>query len=196
MKRTNSFEIVGIGDFDEYPAKAEEVEFEPMTKDRIPLVKKQVQRGTPSEYAWMDKDGKVYANNDVWWDIKGKLVQKVERTDKVTAFKYVEAKDIKPLSMDTSFLEPRNDTTRNKLSELIKDGKALKFSYKKSSVGLKWTTGMLFEEDGEFVLLTGRGDRKKALEMFKGNKKNSKKGKAMPGEVVVSSADEVAPDLD
>jgi len=195
MRRTNSFEIVGIGEFDEFPAKAEEIEYPAMSKEREPLSKKMVTKGVSSEYAWMDRNGKVYPENDVWYEINGKLVQKVDRTKKVTAFKYVEAKDIKPLTMDSSFLLAKTETARQRLTELIKDGKALKFSYKKSSVGRKWTTAYLFEDEGELVMLTGRGDRKKALEMFKANKKQSK-GKDMPGEIVVSAADEVAPDLD
>lgn len=198
MRRTHSFEIVGIGQFDEYPAHEKDIEYPTTTKDGKPLVKKLLTKGMPSEYGWMDNEGKVYSDGEVYREVNNHLVQKVKRTERVNKFKYIRKDEISPLDMSTSFLEPANQTTKDALKNLLKDGMALKFQYKKSSVGFKWVKAFIFEEDGEFIMVTGSGDKRMALELFKANKqaKVSSGAGDMPGEVVVVSADEVEPDID
>ena len=194
MRRTHSFEIIGMGEFDEFPAKVKEQEYQSVNKSGVPVVKKILTQGNSSEYAWFDAEGKTYSKEEVFFDVNGKFVQKVNRTEKVPTYKIVSASEaMELLESDTSFLLPRNETTLKHFRELVKEGQAIKFAYKKSSVGFKWVNAFAFEINGELVMLTGLGKRSEALEQFKGSRKNSKS--VMP-EIVEVSADEVAPNLD
>jgi hypothetical protein len=194
MRRTHSFEIVGIGEFDEFPAKVKEQEYQSVNKNGEPIVKKILTQGNNSEYGWMDANGKVYRKEEVFYNVNGKFVQKVNRTDKVPAYKIVNITDaVELLESDTSFLLPRNETTLKQFNEICPEGKALKFVYKKSSVGFKWVNAFVFQISGELCMLTGLGKRTDALEQFKLSRKKAKE--TMP-EVVEVSADEVAPNLD
>lgn len=192
MRRTHSFEIVGIGEFDEYPAKVKETEYVSVNKEGVPIVKKVLTQGNSSEYAWFDANGKVYPKEEVFYNLNGKFVQKVNRTDKVPNYKVVDvAEALQLLESDTSFLLPRNQTTLQHIKELIPSGKALKFVYKKSSTGFKWVNAFIFETNDELCMLTGLGKRNEALEQFKASKKQAKEN--MPETIV--NADEVEPDL-
>jgi len=194
MRRTHSFEIVGIGEFDEFPAKAKDTEYPCVNKNGMPIVKKVLTQGNSSEYGWLDADGKVYRKDEVFYNLNGKFVQKVDRTEKVPVYQLTgvsEATEL--LESDTSFLLPRNETTLKHFKEIVPEGKALKFAYKKSSVGFKWVNAFVFEINGELCMLTGLGKRTTALEQFKANKKKAKD--SMP-DIVEVSADEVTPTLD
>lgn len=196
MKRTHSFEIVGIGEFNEFPAKVKESEYPSVSKSGEPLVKKQVQVGIPSEYAYMDKNGVVYEKKDVFYNLNGKLVQKVNRTESISSFKVVEAGEVDNLlESSTSFLLPSNVTTLGNFRQKVGQGMALKFVYKKSSVGFKFVNAYVFEKDNELVMVTGLGNKSKAMEMFKAQlKEMATTGKQT--EVVEVSAEDVAPTLD
>lgn len=194
MRRTHSFELVGIGNFDEFPARVKDKEYPCVNKQGQALVKKVIAQGNSSEYAWFDANGKTYSKEEVFWSVNGKLVQKVNRTEKVSVSKLVpkeEAFDM--LELNTSFLLPQNETTLNAFRAAVPQDQALKFAYKKSSVGFKWVSAFVFELNGELCLLTGSGKRSEAMEQFKSSK--AKAIEAMP-ETVEVSADEVAPDLD
>jgi len=194
MRRTHSFEIVGVGEFDEFPAKVKEQEYQSVNKDGVPVLKKMLTQGNSSEYRWMDVNGKVYRKEEVFYNVNGKFVQKVNRTEKVPTYKIIEATEaMELLESDTSFLLPRNETTLKHFKDICPEGKALKFAYKKSSIGFKWVNAIVFEIKGELCMLTGLGKRTDALEQFKASKKKAKD--SMP-EVVEVSADEVAPNLD
>ena len=193
MKRTHSFEIVGIGEFDEFPAKAKEPEYPSVNKDGLPVVKKILTQGNSSEYGWLDANGKVYSKEEVFYDLNGKLVQKVNRTDKVLKYKIVPITDIELLESDTSFLLPRNSTTLDLFKKFVPVGNAIKFAYKKSSVGLRFVNAIIFMANEELIMITGLGKRSEALEQFKAYRKQSID--TMPESVEVN-ANEVAPDLD
>jgi len=194
MRRTHSFEIVGIGEFDEFPAKVKEQEYTACNKSGIPVVKKVLTQGNSSEYAWFDTEGKIYRKEEVFYNVNGKFVQKVDRTEKVLNNKIVPvAEAMELLESDTSFLLPRNETTLKHFKEICPEGKALKFVYKKSSVGFRWVNAFVFETNGEICMVTGLGKRMDALEQFKASKT---KAKDMMPEIVMVSADEVAPNLD
>lgn len=197
MRRTHSFEIVGVGEFDEYPAKVKDTEYPSVSKEGVALVKKVLTQGNPSEYGWIDINGNTYTKEQVFYNINGKLVQKVNRTDKISQHKIVDVTQaIELLESDTSFLVAKSETALKQFKALVGEGKALKFNYKKSSVGFKWVNAFVFEMNGELVMITGMGNRTQALEQFKANKKAQKESKNGMPDVVEVSADEVSPTLD
>jgi hypothetical protein len=197
MKRTHSFEIVGIGEFDEYPAKVKDAEYPSVSKDGVALVKKVLTQGNSSEYGWLDINGKVYNKEEVFFNINGKLAQKVNRTDKVIQHKIVDVVNaMELLESDTSFLIPKSETALKQFKALVGEGKALKFMYKKSSVGFKFVNAFVFEIGGELVMLTGLGKRSEALEQFKANRKAQKESKSNMPDVVEINANEIMPMLD
>lgn len=197
MKRTHNFEIVGIGTFDEYPAKIKEQEYKAVNKQGGILQKKEITKGMPTEYGWLDKDGKVYRKDEVFYDINGKFVQKVNRTEKVNKFDIVpvsEALDL--LESSTSFLEAQNSTTLKAFDNLVAEGKAIKFVYKKSSTGFKFVKAFIFKMGGELVMVTGIGKKSDMLERFKTNKRIAKESKQEMNEVVEVEADEINVQVD
>jgi|WetSurMetagenome_2_1015567.scaffolds.fasta_scaffold274501_3 hypothetical protein len=201
MKRTHSFEIVGIGEFDEYPAKVKKKEYPSVNKSGVALVKKVIAQGNPSEYGYLDSMGKVYAKEEVFFDLNGKLVQKVGRTEKVSPqnYKIVEQKEVSDLldNISKSFVLPKNETTMKAFKGLVAQDKALKFKYKKSSVGLNWVDSFMFEKDGVLMLYSGEGKESEAVEKFKALQNAVKQNKdIVTDEIVVSNADDVAPQLD
>ena len=168
MNRTHSFELVGIGEFSEVPAKVQSKDYPIVNKLGEALVKKALQVGVPSEFGYMDKNGVVYEKSDVYYNLNGQLVQKVNRTDKVKAFDIVDKSEaMNLLERDTSFLIASSLTALDILKEKIGNDKALKFVYKKSSVGLKFVKAYIYQLDNQLCMITGLGDRNKALEMFK-----------------------------
>lgn len=196
MRKTHSFEIVGIGEFNEYPAKVKEVDYPSVSKSGEALVKKAVQVGIPSEFAYMDKNGVVYEKKDVFYNVNGKLVQKVNRTEKISSFKVVEKGEaMRLLESSTSFLLPSNLTTLELFKKQVGDGMALKFVFKKSSVGFKFVNAYLFEDSNELVMVTGLGNRNTAMELFKA-KRNELGSASGNSEVVEVSAEDVTPTLD
>lgn len=197
MKRTHSFEIVGVGEFDEFPAKVKEAEYPSVNKDGVAVVKKVLTQGNPSEYGWIDINGNTYTKEQIFFNINGKLAQKVNRTEKVTQHKIVDViQAVELLESDTSFLLPKSETALKQFKALVGEGKALKFNYKKSSVGFKFVNAFVYELNGELVMITGLGNRTQALEQFKANKKAQKESKNGMPEVVEINADEVSPTLD
>lgn len=195
MRKTHSFEVLGIGEFNEYPIKVKEDDYLIVNKKGEELVKKTLTIGVPSEYAYMDKSGNIYKKEDVFYDYKGKLVQKIDKTKKVDKFKVVdksEAGDL--LEVSTSFLLPTSDTTMDNFKDKITNEKALKFAYKKSSVGLKQYYAFVYMQDNVLVMVTGLGKRSEAIENFKG-KMNDMINKN-DGELEVVSANDVALSLD
>ena len=201
MRKTHSFEIVGIGEFDEYPAKIEEKDYAMVSKDKTIVVKKVVQQGTPTEYAYVDGNGKAFSKDEVFYDFNGKLIQKVNRTDKVSKFDVVPISEaVDCLEQDTSWIIAKSKTALDNFRAKVGKDKAVKFTYKKSSVGLKFSKAYLYEQDNDLVMITGIGSRAKSQEQFKAIKRLSedvKKGKSkVEGAVEVVSADEVEVELE
>jgi hypothetical protein len=196
MRRTHSFEIVGLGEFDEFPAKVKEAVYPTVNKDGMAVVKKVLTQGISSEYGWFDMNGKVYSKEEVFTNLNGQFVNKVERTKTIKKYDIVDFSDVgNLLESDTSFLLPKNETTLMRFKELVPDGKAMFFKYKKSSVGMKWVKSYVYLNQDELWMITGLGKKSEALEQFKASKKISKGNNGMPDEVVVS-ADSVEPTLD
>lgn len=197
MRKTHSFEIVGVGTFEEYPAKVKEVEYPCVSKEGLALAKKVLTQGNSSVYGWIDVNGKTYSKEEVFYNVNGLLGQKFNKTEKVKKVDIVGVGEaIELLESDTSFLLPQNETTLDNFRKMVGEGKALKFNYKKSSVGLKWVNAFVFELKGELVMITGLGNRTKALEQFKESKKAQSKSKSVMPDVVEISADEVSPTID
>lgn len=189
MRKTHTFEIVGIGEFNEYPIKVKDKDYPIVSKDGKPLVKKVIQTGITGQYGFMDSDGKIYEKEEVFYNLNGKLVQKVEKTKQVSKFDVVSKDEVyNLLESDTSVLMASNKTTLETLKSKLGNDKVLRITYKKSSVGFRFVKAYIYLEDNEVMMVTGLGSKKDALENFKMLKSQMDKGKE-ESEVVVSAED-------
>lgn len=168
MRKTQSLEVVGIGNFDIYPIKAEEQKFNEVSQDGNLLKKVLVKKGIPAEYVWFDNDKKEYNKEKVYYDVVGNFVQEVKRTEKVKNFEIVDKTEIYNLSESSISVLNCDETTLLNFEEKIKDN-AIRFNIKKSSRGFKWNKAYLFKMMGVLVLVSGLGDIKKAITEFKKN---------------------------
>ena len=98
MRKTQSLEIVGIGNFDVMPIKAEEQKFGECSKDGKPLKKTLRAKGTPIDYVWLDDEKKEYTKEQVFYDVVGNIIQEVKKTEKVKNFEICDKMTIYNLS--------------------------------------------------------------------------------------------------
>ena len=94
MKAINSMEILGIGSVRLYNIKTDEKEFEMCNKDLVPLTKVAVEKGKLGTYKYIDNTGKEYSKADVFYNINGRALNKVSRTEKVNKFNIVDKTNI------------------------------------------------------------------------------------------------------
>jgi len=182
MRRTQSIEVVGIGDFDIYPIKSEDGKFKTINQDGEELTANSGKKETTEmkairqqvralnterdKIAFLDRNGTSYSKGDIFYDVMGNKIQKLNRTEKVTAFKITEWTDSLDLAESTTSLIDCNDTTKKIFEDKIGIGKALKFNLKKSSIGFKFHKAFIYMSEGTMILTTGVGSKIEAQKEF------------------------------
>jgi len=174
MRKTQSLEIIGIGNFDIFPIKAQEQKFNECSKDGKPLKKIKKTDGTPIEYIWLDDDKKEYTKDEVYFDVVGNFVQEVKKTEKVKNFEIVDKMEIYDLSESSYSVLNCDETTQSIFEEKIEGDKAIKFNLKKSSRGFSWKKAYILKFGNQLVLVSGLGNIKKAISEFKKNNETQK----------------------
>ncbi len=174
MKKTQSLEIIGIGNFDVMPIKAEEQKFKEVNSEGKPLKKVLVEKGTPILYEWIDEEtNKKYSKEDVYFDVIGNFVQEIKKSEKIKNFDLVDKMEIYNLSESSFAVLKCDKTTLLNFEEKVKD-KAIKFNLKKSSRGFKWVKAFILKFENQLVLVSGLGDIKKAIVEFAKNSQAQK----------------------
>jgi hypothetical protein len=164
MRKTQSIEVIGIGNFDIYPVKAEEQDFKEVTKEGNPLKKVLVTKGTPNEYKWVSEN-KDYTKSQVFYDVLGNYTQQVKRTEKVKKFEIVSKAEVYNLTESSFSILNCDETTKNIFDEKVKNN-AVKFNIKKSTTGFKWVKAYIYKMKDVLVMVSGLGDVEKAIKEF------------------------------
>lgn len=173
MRNTNTIEVVGIGNFKVYPIVEKETEYNKVNKDKQILTKIKIVEGSPSKYAYVDENNNQYADKDVFIDFNGTLVQTIKKTEKVKKFEIVDKTEIYNLTEYNICLLKTDETTYQIFNDKIKDN-AIRFTYKKSSVGLNFWRSYIMKINNKLVLIVGKGNLLKAIEDFNSMEKSKK----------------------
>lgn len=163
MRKANSLEIVGLGKFDFFTIKAEMPEFLPITKEGKPLQQVKQPSIPRAKAVWIDDAGIEYNEEKVFFNVFGVVGQKFKKTEKVPKWSIVDRMEYDNLAEQETYTLKCDETTLMNFNEKIGD-KAVKFNWKKSSMGKKWSKAFLLKMYGKLVVIAGLGDRKKAIE--------------------------------
>ena len=189
MRKTQSLEIIGIGNFDIFPIKSQEQKFGECNNEGKPLKKTLRAKGTPIDYVWLDEEKKEYEKDEVFFDVLGNYLQEVKKTEKVKNFEICDKMEIYNLSESSYSVLNCDETTTDIFNDKIKD-KAIKFNLKKSSRGFKWVKAYILKFNEQLILVSGLGDLKKAILEFSKNSQ-AEKGIDMIVQKVEMKADEL-----
>lgn len=204
MRNTQKFEIVGIGNFEVYPIKAQELKLKVVNDKGEELVKLSGKNGnngngsvsiSESSYFWADTNGNKYSQDLVFYEVGGKKFQKIKRTDVVKNYEVVESNAWTDLAdeVGTAILG-YNKTTENNFKDKVGD-KAVKFKLKKADVGFKFYWAYVYEDKGKLVMTTGRGSRIDGYKQFDSIETGKSKGLKEVKNVVEVSACDLEQDL-
>lgn len=161
-------EIVGVGEVEIFPIKAQENKVVPMTKDGKNLIKVSAKKVESESGYFVDDSGNKYSEEQVFYEFGGleKPVQRIKRTEKVSKFSNEEKSAYTDLADDvgTSVLKC-NATTRENFKAKVGDG-SIKFQIKKADRGWKFYNAYAYTEGDKILMRTGRGSVKKGIEQF------------------------------
>lgn len=191
MKKTQSIEVVGIGNFNIYPITIKETEYNKISEGGLILNKKVIEAGKQAKYVYVDDTGTEYSNDRVFVDFNGMKLQQIKRTEQVKRFELVDRTEIYGLTeYNISFLDT-DITTSTIFEEKVKD-KAICFKLKKSSVGFNFYRAYILKLNGVLVMISGKGDLNQAIDDFKvmlSNKKDVKNSEIVIQKVEVNADD-------
>jgi len=146
MKKQNELEISGVGKAYVYTLKVEKKEFSLVTPE-LRDVKTQRTSGGSTIYT----DGtQTWEKAQLGYNVNGRFIQKVERTDKVVKYELVDKTEYTGNYLsDSWYVVIPEPATETKLRELgLYDDKVMVFTYKKSSVGMSFHRAVLSSFQG------------------------------------------------
>lgn len=189
MRNTQSFEVSGIGDFEVFPIKAEDIEVKTITQDGKPLIRvsPKVERATAY---WVDESGTQYTEEQVFYEIANQKVQKIKRTDVVKKHEVVEQISWQDLTdeVNTAVLSC-SETTKENFKAKVGESKAIKFKIKKADRGFKFYWAYIYQDGNNVVMTTGLGSKKQGIEQFNQLQANKGKAKDIKSVLEVSACD-------
>ena len=199
MKKSNKIELVGVGTFDIYPIKTEEKQFRVVSKDLRPIKKVLVEKNKQATYKYFDDKGTEYNKEDIGFDVNGKFFQKVERTHKVTKYNIIDKTEIiGDFMSDGYFIIDGDDrTSQMNIEKELGDEKAIEYTYKSSTNGMKWRKAYIFKSLNKkgYVMIMGLGSISEGLEEFETQKEAVEDLEELKEIVVSAKADDIEIDL-
>ncbi len=174
MRTQQKFQVVGIGNFDLISIKQKPIEFTRVNNEGKEVEKKVKEKGTRTIYMWVDELGKEYQDKDVFYDVVGKKIQKISRTEKVNSFEIIDKTEIYNLSETKTYLLKCDETTRKNFDEKVKDSAIKIKGFKKSGVGMNFEIAYIYRSQNEILMITGLGNISKAIKQFKKQKQPNK----------------------
>lgn len=176
MKKIQKIEVVGLGEIELYGLKPQQQEFKPVNEAGEELTKKTKEAGKYATYVYVDESDKEYSSDEVFYNVGGKIIQKVKKTEKINDFDIVEKSDILGDFMsDGYYICDCSETTLKNWDKEVGQDKAISFVLKKSSRGLKFHRAYVLKFQNHLVLFAGAGkisDGIKEFEKLKENKKD------------------------
>jgi len=190
MRKTQSFEILGVGTFNIYPIKKKEKTFQLVNSEGEAVEKTEKESGSSAVYVWTDSKGNEYTKEQVFYDIGGRKIQKIKKTEKVKTFELTDRTEIYDLAETSTYLLEGNETTTKNFENKVGD-KAIRFVFKKSSTGLKFHNAFIFRSHNEILMITGVGKISEGITEFKKMKQSVKSKNVVMKDVVEIQADEI-----
>lgn len=190
MRTQQKFQVVGIGSFDLISIKQKPIEFLRVNNEGKEVEKKVKEKGTRTTYMWVDEVGKEYQDKDIFYDVVGKKIQKISRTEKVNNFEIVDKTEIYNLSETKTYILKCDETTRKNFDEKVKDSAIKIKGFKKSSVGMSFEIAYIYRSQKEILMITGLGNIGKAIKQFQ-KQKQADTTKTISIDVVEIKCDEV-----
>ena len=166
MRKTQEIEVVGIGNFNIYPIKVKEIDYNKISQEGNILKKKILEPSKQAVYIYVDNEGNETPKEKVMIDFNGLKIQQIKRTEKVKNFSLVDKTEIYNLTeYSLSFLDT-DETTLSIFNEKIKD-KAITFKLKKSTIGFNFYRAYILKLNNVLVMISGKGNLSQAIEDFK-----------------------------
>ena len=166
MRKTQAIEIIGIGNFNIYPIKIKEKEYNKISQDGKILDKKILEPSIPAKFIYVDKEDNEVEKDKVFVDFNGLKIQQIKRSDKIKRFDIVDKTEIYNLTeYGISFLDT-DETTLKIFNEKIQD-KAITFKLKKATIGFNFYRAFILKLNGVLVMINGKGNLSQAIEEFK-----------------------------
>jgi len=190
MRNTNTIQIIGIGNFKIYPVTEEDKEYNKINSNGEVLKKVVVVAGTPTKYSYVDSNNKHYENKDIYTDFNGLKLQAIKKTENVKKFEIVDKTEIYNLTEYSVSLLNVNETTMGIFENQVGNN-AIKFTFKKSSVGFNFCKSYILKMNNQLVLISGKGNLQNAMNKFK-EVQNSKE----QNEVIFTKLEVKAEDLE
>jgi len=167
LKKTQSIEIVGVGNFNIYPIKVKEKDYNKINSNGNILNKKILEPSQPAKYVYVDDKNTEYSNDRVFVDFNGLKIQQIKRTDKIKNFELVNKTEIYNLTeFSLSFLDT-DETTLSIFNEKVEDNKAITFKLKKSTIGFNFYRAYILKLNDVLVMISGKGNLIQAVKDFK-----------------------------
>lgn len=196
MKTTNNIEVIGIGNFKVISIKEKENDDLPLIDENFnELEKRQIEKGTQAKYIFINPKTKQEVTKDkVYYNFNSIKVQQIKRSEKIKKFDIVDKTEIYNLSELSISLLDSDDTTRINFDKIVSNN-AIRFIYKKSTIGFTFWKAYILKLFDELFLITGKGDIKTAIKEYKENKKTSKEVTEVSIQKLVVNADDLEIEL-
>lgn len=192
MRKTNTFEIVGIGEFTRFPITRHKAEYKAINKEGVEVEKHR--EGTLTYY-WVDNEGNKYSESEVFYAIGDKKVQKVKKTEKVSSYEVVDKTEVYDFLAEGFAVVDGTETTLRNFNRKVKENEALKFKIKLSSNGLKFDIAYILKWCGSLLMISGGGKISEGIKEFSLMKKTESKTKTLK-QVIEVSADELEKEIE
>lgn len=166
MRKTNTFEVKDIGEFSTYPIKQKSKEFKAVNQEGEEIKKEVKEKGNSAIYVWVDSKGNEYKEEKVFYDISGKKIQKINKTEKVNNYELCDREEIFDFVADSYYCLECNETTERNFNRVVKD-KAIRFIFKKSSRGFKFSVAYITKYQKQLLMITGIGKISNGVNEFK-----------------------------
>lgn len=192
-RRTNHFEVVGLGEINLISINQKFPEFKPVSKEGKELTAK---REGSLTYYWIDDEEKKYNESDVFYLVGDKKVQKIKKSEKIENFEIVDKTEILGNFMsDSYYICDVSDTLRKRWNKEIGEDKAITFIFKKSSRGLKFHRAFVFQFQSVLILVSGLGYVSEGIKEYTLMKKASEKAKKVINDVIEIKASDLEQEI-
>lgn len=188
MRKTQTIQVIGIGNFNIYPIKEDEKEYNKINSNGVILEKIKTVEGIPAKYVYKDPDGKEYDNKEVFVDFNGIKLQSIKQTENVKKFEIVDKTEIYNLTEYNLSLLSVDETTSSIFDSKVGNN-AIRFTLKKSSIGFSFWKAYILKMNNQMVMITGKGDLLNSIEKFKSIQKSKDQSEVIFTKLEVKAED-------
>lgn len=194
MRKTNEYEVCGLGNFQRFPIRKARQEFKVVNSEGKELIRNS--EGTRITF-FTDDEGKRYEEKDVFYLLGNTKVQKVKRTEKIADFKIVDKLEVFDLANSTTSILDYSTTTLMNFEREIGTDKAVKFLVKLSSRGFKWCFAYILKYESRLIMIESDDGILKSdgIKEFTLMKRTSEKSKTIINQVVEVKSEDLEKEI-